>query len=132
MASSDERIIIVAHYLLYGAAHALRDYLLEKKGKKLTCIFLPLASQRTVFVTSYSGKRKMYDKCAKRKINLGFLEYFWDSILTINFVVRQKKYDHYMGFDALNCFSGLLLKKIGKVKKVTFYSIDFVPVRFHN
>ncbi len=127
-----ERIIIVAHYLLYGAAHALRDYLLPKKIKALTCLFLPLATQRKVFLTTYKGGKSVSNTTISRDANLGFFDYIIDVFTTIQFVFNQKPYNVFIGCDPLNCLSGLLLKRMGKVKKVIFYSIDFVPIRFQN
>ena len=40
------------------------------------------------------------------------------------------RYDVYIGVDPLNCLSGLVLRSLGLVKCVIFYSIDFTPKRF--
>ena len=41
-----------------------------------------------------------------------------------------RKYDLYIGSDNLNTLAGLMLRKIGRVRKVAYYVIDFTPVRF--
>jgi len=133
----NKRVIIVAHFLLYGAAHALTDYFIGKNIQGLSRILLPLASQRNVYVSEYKRNRKDLLKLKEkntlsRRINLGPLDYVIDMFQTIVFVISKEKFDTYIGFDALNCLSGLLLKKLGKVSKVVFYSIDFVPIRFSN
>jgi glycosyltransferase involved in cell wall biosynthesis len=38
----------------------------------------------------------------------------------------------FIGIDSLNAFAALFLKKIGFVKVVVFYTIDYVPTRFQN
>lgn len=55
-------------------------------------------------------------------------------ILSVIFQISRKKikYDYYVGAGTLDCLAGLLLKKIGRVNNVIFYSIDFVPIRFRN
>jgi glycosyltransferase involved in cell wall biosynthesis len=133
----NQRVIIVAHYLLYGAAHALRDYLISQNIEKLLCVFLPLATQRNTSLIEYKkskinkmkvGGKKDYN----RSLNLGPLDYLIDIFQTFWFVYSKEKYQVYFGFDCLNCLTGLFLKKIKKVDRVIFYSIDFVPIRFTN
>lgn len=73
----------------------------------------------------------------KKKINRksGFYigKYLRDLFIIIQAVfLKKEKYDLFIGVDSLNCLGGLFLKKLGKVRKVIFYSIDFVPIRFDN
>jgi len=42
------------------------------------------------------------------------------------------KVDTFIGIDNLNAISGIFLKKIGKVRKVIYYVIDYTPHRFEN
>lgn len=132
----NKRIIIVAHYLFYGAAHALADYLKSKSIDKLLCIYLPLVSQRKTYIFEYKKTKRILKQRQKRtifrKVDIGFFDYVVDIIQTVWIVFLNEKYDVYIGFDPLNCLSGMFLKKLKRVKKVIFYSIDFVPVRFHN
>lgn len=133
----NKRIIIVAHYLLYGAAHALSDYLKTKDIDRLLCIFLPLVDQRKTYIHEFrktkQGKlRPLQDTKKPRFFRLGPIDYILDILQTTVIILSKEKYDLYVGFDPLNCLTGLLLKKLGRVKKVIFYSIDFVPIRFRN
>lgn len=48
------------------------------------------------------------------------------------FYFLQKKLDIYFGFDNLDAFAGIILKRLGIVKKVVYYVIDYVPERFEN
>src|SRR6185369_6502307 len=98
---------------------------------------LPLSSQRNVYLSEYKknrkGELKLKEKnTISRRINLGPIDYLIDIFQTLVFVASKEKFDTYIGFVALNCLSGLFLKKIGRVDSVVFYSIDFVPIRFHN
>ncbi len=42
----------------------------------------------------------------------------------------KKKADIFIGLGVLDAFSGIVLKKIGRVDQVIFYSLDFSPRRF--
>ncbi len=42
------------------------------------------------------------------------------------------KVDHFVGIDPLNAVAGLLARRVGKVRRVTFWTIDYVPDRFPN
>ncbi|MBN1291348.1 MAG: glycosyltransferase [Candidatus Latescibacteria bacterium] len=59
------------------------------------------------------------------------LFYIKDLIFSIYYVIRSgRKYDLYIGSDNLNTLAGLILRKIGRVRRVVYYVIDFSPVRF--
>lgn len=65
---------------------------------------------------------------------ISFLRYVTEIISTF-FYFLNKKYNEeiiYIGMDPLNAFTGLLLKKSGKYKKVIFYTADYSPRRFQN
>lgn len=137
----DKKIIIATHYLLYGAAQAFRDYLNSKKINTLLYIALPLVTQRNAYFISYEKGKQMSEKIINRGKAIPVFDYFIDFLQTVWFVSVQQPHTNpllkgegtvYIGVDGLNCLAGLLLKKFGKVKKVIFYSIDFVPIRFPN
>ncbi len=41
-------------------------------------------------------------------------------------------FDIFIGLEGINALAGILLKKLGKVKKVIYYVSDYSPVRFKN
>ena len=45
---------------------------------------------------------------------------------------QPETYDLFIGLEAVNALAGLVLKKIGKVKKVVYYVSDYSPIRFPN
>lgn len=51
------------------------------------------------------------------------------SVLLVSFI-QGKKYDFFIGLEAINTIAGLLLKKIGRVKTVIYYVSDYSPTRF--
>jgi glycosyltransferase involved in cell wall biosynthesis len=133
MQFKDTKILIVTHQLYYGAAQALRDFLNLQKTKEIYFIGLPFYNQRLTYLEAYnSGKLKKIMK-KKRYVQLGILDYCIDIVATIYYVLKRKqKYDYYVGAGTLDCFVGIILKKLGAVSHVIFYSIDFVPQRFAN
>lgn len=59
--------------------------------------------------------------------------YFKDTFLTLWWVLKYAStVDYFVGVDNLNFFAGYILKKLRKVKKIVFYTMDYVPNRFSN
>lgn len=131
-----QKIVISTHEMFYGVPHALRDYLLNKKIKRLTFIGHSLidqiVDQKKSSIVVYEKGKQVFKKHVARSA-YGILSYIFDFFLTTYWIIKQReKYDMFIGVDALNSFSGLTLKKIGKVEKVIFYAMDFHPIRFNN
>ena len=127
-----ESIIIVSHTMLYGAAHALRDYLLKKNVDKLLFISLPFYEQRIASSTSYK-KGIVGEEVSVRRASFGVIDYLIDALQVAWWVYKQKsKFSLFIGINPINCIIGLFFRKIVKTKKVIFYAIDFTPKRFEN
>ncbi|MBA7482106.1 hypothetical protein ES707_17587 [subsurface metagenome] len=59
------------------------------------------------------------------------LFYVKDLIFSVYYVLKSGRiYDLYVGSDNLNTLAGLVLRLLGRVRKVAFYVIDFTPMRF--
>lgn len=59
------------------------------------------------------------------------LFYLKDCILSVWYVLRSgRKFDLYAGSDNLNALAGLILRMLGRVRRVAYYVIDFTPARF--
>lgn len=131
-----QRIVISTHEMFYGVPHALRDYLLNKKIKKITFIGHSLIDQvvdkKKSSIAVYEKGNQVFEKHVAHNA-YGVLSYIFDFFLTTYWIIKQREtYDIFIGVDALNCICGLLLKKMGKVSKVIFYAMDFHPSRFSN
>lgn len=130
--NKDQKIVIVTHEMFYGVPHALRDYLLNNKLSQVIFIGLPFIEQRNSTITRYNEGKKTFEKKIHQRFS-GIAGYISDIFLTIFWVNSQKgKYNVYVGVDVLNSLSGIILKKMGKVEKVIFYAMDFVPGHFYN
>ncbi len=129
----DQKYIIVTHELVYGVPQALRDYLNQKKAKQLIYIGLPFHFSRKFSKVLFKRGIKTKEKKNLRKYNLGVVDYILDILQTIIWVfIEKEKYDVFIGVNNLNTLSGLVLKKMGKVNRVVFYTMDFSPIRFEN
>lgn len=129
------KIVIVSHVFATGPAQELERYLVSKKIRELMFIGLPFpyCKQKNPFFKRYQNGQLVEEKTYPVFNLPGLLFHLKDPFLTIWLVLtRFFKVDLYVGADCLNAFSGLFLKKLGVVKKVIFYTIDYTPKRFTN
>lgn len=129
-----KKIIITCHYLVYGAPQALREYLISEKIEKLFFIAHPLQidSTRSYREIIENGEIKNKNK-SKLRSKISLINYLIE--ITLNFKWSFKKgdaYDLWIGVDPLNAFCGIVMRKLRRVKKVVYYTIDYVPERFSN
>lgn len=136
---TNKRIIIVQHEADEGGpGQVLNNYFLAHKIEEILHISHP-----NLYIKS-GYKKSSYYRIFKSGLLIRqkhapffhFPEYFLylkDSIYTLYWVVSQKKkFDVFIGLGNINALGGLLLKRIGCVRKVVYYVIDYVPRRFSN
>jgi len=99
-------IVIATHSFSPGTSQALQDYL-TRENKEVLFIEHPLFAN--VFIWA-----------------IGALDTLWKVIRT------RKKFDLYVGSNNLNAFMGIILKKLGFVKRVVFFTPDYSINRFDN
>lgn len=125
-------VAIVTHIFATGPALDLEEYL-KSKVSSLVFIGHPFVYKKEVnsFRRIYS-KGKLISEIKAPPARLpGILMYIKDALITFWWILRySKKIDLYIGSDGFSSYLGLILKKIGKVKKVLLYTIDFMPKRF--
>src|SRR5579859_67474 len=128
------RVVIVSHVYATGPCHSLEQYL---RGKATELFFI---GHPFVFAKEKESQLRVYDsagKLVKEKkspiiVPNQTLSIVKEAILTFLWIVKNGKFDVYIGVDAANTFVGVWLKKFGFVKKVILYTIDYVPQRFPN
>lgn len=126
-------VAIVAHIFATGPALELEEFL---KTRVAGLIFIghPFSYRKEInsFQRIYS-KGKLVKQVKFPPVRFpGILMYAKDSILTWWWLLKfPKRIDLYIGSDGFSAFLGVLLKKIGKVKSVVLYTIDFMPKRFN-
>lgn len=132
----EKNIIVATHVYATGPAQDLREYLLKNKVGKLFFIGHPLFFDKKLKSSGYELfergelKKETYGKIKKIPEPISYLKDIWLNIFWI--IKSGKKWDMYVGSDNLNAFSGIILKKMGRVVKVVYYVIDYNPKRFSN
>lgn len=128
------RVAIVTHTFATGPAQELEAWL-KDKVKELIFIGHPFSYCKiinSVYKKYQKGKLVKEKKAYSWHLH-GVLMYLKDMFYTFFWLLfSEGVFDLCIGSDNLNAFTGILLKKIGKVKKVIFYTIDYVPYRFEN
>lgn len=130
---TDKKIVIATHIYATGPSHSLEDFL-KDKVQKLLFIGHPFVYAKD---TRSHYRYYMNGKLIKEKYYFSFkgsqvLSQLKDTILNLILNLKIGKIDLFVGVDSTNACAGILLKKIGVVKKVVFYTIDYVPQRFEN
>lgn len=129
----DLNIAIASHIFVTGPCHELEEFL-KGKAKAVAFVGLPFSYSKipNAFLNFHeNGRPKLTFKGpATRSANPFYLK----DILFIFYAIFKtgKVFDIFIGINNLNAFCGLLLKKLGRVKKVIFYTIDYIPQRFKN
>ncbi len=130
-------VVIVTHESTTGPAHDLRDYLKDKTNNLLfishPLLFVKTSYEKSSYLEFYKNGRLKKKSIAVHFTGPELILYLKDSLLTFYWVlVSNTKWNLYVGNGNLNAFVGLLLKLTGRVNKVIFYCIDYVPERFSN
>jgi len=127
----DKSVVVVTHYYGTGPGEALRDYLPDKVAN-FFWLGYPLFQGKPIIQITDNSKQKTV------KENRWFgmpevIRYCYEVLNTIKQLIKTgQSCDLYIGIDSLNALAGIILKRLGRVKKVAFYTIDFVPQRFNN
>jgi len=129
------KIILSTHVLSDGPAQNILKYLLKKNYEILFIQHPLILNQRykSTNIKIYKNKKLDYEKNSKT-IRFIILSYFL-SIFKNIFIVNKYFNDnnnYYIGFNCLNAFSGIILKKFLKIRidKVIFFSVDYSPYRY--
>ncbi len=135
---SKKFVIILHEGLPVGPSHDLRKFLLDNSIGKLLFIAHPLT-----YVKEYYKKSSKYEYYQDGKLIENIAAFHWrfpDAVLYCKDFVysiiwcfgKNEKYDIFFGVDPLNALAGLVLKKLGRVEKVVYYTIDYFSQRFPN
>ena len=128
------KIVIVSHVFTTGPTQELVEYL---KAKVNTLIFIghPLfhSQRESSFCEEYErGQKKTHGKSFYILLP-EILKFAKHVIYTLYCIFKsKKKYDLYVGVDPLNAYAGLMLRRVGLVKKAIMYTVDYIPKRFNN
>lgn len=128
------KIVISTHYLVYGAPQALREYLINKRAERLLFVAHPLETKNGHSYRELIEEGKLTQKRESLlRTNISLVNYLIEVFLTFMWVLSSnQRYDVFVGVDNLNVFTGLMLRALGRVQSVVYYTIDYSPQRFKN
>ncbi len=129
-------IIILSHVITTVPAEDLEKFLLDRKVKELLFIGHPLfykEGKPGSYFKLYKNGKLVKSVSHKNYPLSGIPAYIRDILVTIFWVIKiGGKWDLIIALDNLNTITGLILKSVGYIEKVIYYTIDFVPQRFKN
>ena len=131
---TNKKVAIVSHIYATGPTHALENYLIGKV-KKLIFIGHPFVfakDTRSHMRVYKDRKKKFVNTYLPLKVPNQLFSLIKDNIFTVYWIIENGPVDVYIGADCFNGSVGIFLKKIGLVKKTVFWTIDYIPNRFHN
>lgn len=137
MTQKDKKIVIATHVYTDGPAQAFREYLI-KKHVDFLWIGHPLFYNEKLKSSGYEmflGGELIEEKYRKIKKIPSLLSYIKDVVLTISYVwkfSKKHKFTSFIGYNNLNAFAGIILRKLKKVTKIVYFVIDYTPKRFKN
>lgn len=132
----EKSYVIFAHYFTTGATEELRDWLIEKKVKRVVYIAFPFLNPKdsrvSVSVYEYGVlKHTRHSLISFSKPEpLSYIKDFLYALL-YGFLYSQKA-DLLVGGDNLLTLAANILKKLGLVRKTAYYMIDYTPERYSN
>ena len=138
----NKTVMVAAHVTeIYGPVQALIRYLGRRMRESYVITHpLPLGIEFSPFsMPSYSefkilreGKEYVVSRIRNIK-QLSIFVFLQQLVLTFIFCFSAKRrFDLFIGVDNLNAFAGIILRKLGLVKIVVYYMIDYTPQRFRS
>ena len=125
----DLKIIIATHEYFKGSGQELKDFLVGRKIRKVLYIAhkLFLANPNLSYEEIYS-RGNLVKKVESIEIpKHQLLLYLRDAIYNIYFILFNRgRFDYYIGANSFNAFFGIIFKKLGKIDKVVFFTIDYI------
>jgi len=130
-------IAVVSHFFTHGGQDCIVDYLNRRRLRTVILLSHPLPDygillSHSILDVYENGERKSQLKI-RRLASPEVLLYLKDTILTLTVFLRMRRRFHiFIGSNAINTLSGLILQKLRLVGTVIFYSHSYVPQRFNN
>lgn len=129
-------VVIATHVYATGPAQDLQQFFINEKAARLLFLTHPLWFEPHLQGSGYTyhehGQLRQHAHSRLRKLP-DLYRYLTAVVLNVFFVLRRGRgWDLYIGCNNLNAVSGLLLRRLGIVKKTIYYTIDYNPRRFQN
>ncbi len=147
---SDKKVIIASYMHIKGGRYttiggpglALKAYL-KGRVKELACVWQPMPISDTLSIIIEVNKKGSLEKRLKipfpnwpfgRKKTISFIYLVTKArdviSVYLSMLKLRKKFDIFVGVEALNALAGVTLRKLGLVKKVIYYNLDYGIERF--
>ena len=126
----NSRFVTVLHYYATGPGQELHQWLVGEHAAITTLIEhpFPFSSRSFTRVESCEDDCTPVEMKVRRRNMPLFIRYFFDFFRTIRIIRSQNvKYDWYIGNGFFDTLSGIALRRMGKVKHVILYTIDYAP-----
>lgn len=135
--SKIKRVAIFNHHQgdTTDATQPLLDYLLDTGTEYLINVRFPFLKSKDGEIETriYSGKNSIIRKSLIKFYKPVMLSYLKDVMYSFFYgLVYCKDIDIFFGSPNILVLSGIFLKKIGFVKKVVYYIIDYTPKKYEN
>lgn len=132
---SQKKFLLLAHYATFAYQDMLFEYLTNKNKAELVTKFnlplpeLPLLHQ--IEITKSKNGKVGKTRKIKSFVNPPLAAYFLQSFQIFFYTLGSKTtYDYIISQDSLLAFLSIFLKKMGKTKKIIFYSHGIDRLRF--
>jgi glycosyltransferase involved in cell wall biosynthesis len=144
-----KKIIIVSYTHIVGGKFttiggpglALRDYL-QERVERLVCVWqpLPVSDELSIIIEDCKNNSIRVSKLPvpnlpfgrKKTISFAYFYCKLRDLFSVYFaiILLRSKFDIFVGVEALDALIGVTLRKVGLVKKVIYYNLDYGPQRF--
>ncbi len=132
-------VLILSHgyrksYKAGGPPQDICNFLL-KKAASIDYVVnpFPFADFNRSFLLEFKNGKIVKKNLSAKIWGTEWLQYIQHFFITFSFILRRRHhYDICFALDDLSLVSILIFKKIGLVKKLVYYSIDYTPKRFKN
>lgn len=131
------RLFVAAHTSrIYGPVQALSGWLRDAKAD-FTLVSLPFGFSGLPCATEQRHVRGRPGPVLEGHASRGWEPWLWAKdwlfVLRRGWAAgREGPLDWFIGVDCLNASAGLVLRALGRVRRVAFYVIDYSPRRFRN
>ena len=121
-----KRVLLIAPNTPGLASEGLVKFLRERPDSYyLDTVLHPVAPVPTSRISEVLGRRLW-----REPIHLGLVSYLIDFLITLAWVAFRRPYDSAILITPHLALAGLVLRALGKVKRVTYWSLDYYPVRY--
>jgi len=139
------KILMVSHFTLKDDENGeqfpgnIKSFLLKRIGKIVYIDHPFIKSQGTISdviasqMRIYESGEKKYQLTSPRLKLPALILFVYQLFLTIFFISRKPmKYDFCIACDNLSLISVFIFRKIGLIKKLIYYTVDYTPKRYSN